>query len=131
MGLAQFRTFVENLTSLTARDSSLSIALKNIEKISTDLSSNDNIQITLQNFRESSQQLKGIMADLSQLGPDLKESSANVKELTATVKSQPWRLIWPSTKKYPQDEQAAADAAPVRKPKPRPRATATAPPRTR
>ncbi len=51
MGLAQFRTFVENLTSLTARDSSLSLALKNIEKISTDLSSNDNIQITLQNFR--------------------------------------------------------------------------------
>jgi methyl-accepting chemotaxis protein len=131
MGLAQFRTFVENLTSLTARDSSLSIALKNIEKISTDLSSNDNIQITLQNFRESSDQLKGIMADLSQLGPDLKESSANVKDLTATVKSQPWRLIWPSTKKYPEETGAAETAPPPKKTKPRPRATATAPPRTR
>src|SRR4051812_19848875 len=133
MGLAQFRTFVENLTSLTARDSSLSIALKNIEKISTDLSSNDNIKITLQNFRESSDQLKGIMADLSQLGPDLKESSTNVKELTATVKTQPWRLIWPSTKKYPQDEQAVAEATapPKKTTRPRPRATPTAPPRTR
>jgi ABC-type transporter Mla subunit MlaD len=132
MGLAQFRTFVENLTNLTGRDSSLSIALKNIEKISTDLSSNDNIQITLQNFRESSDKLKGIMGDLERLGPDLKESGANVKELTETVKTQPWRLIWPSTKKYPQDEQAAAESTPVKKTtKPRPRASATPPPRTR
>ncbi|MEY2577728.1 MAG: phospholipid/cholesterol/gamma-HCH transport system substrate-binding protein [Verrucomicrobiota bacterium] len=132
MGLAQFRTFVENLTSLTATDSSLSVALKNIEKISTDLSSNDNIQITLQNFRESSDTLKGIMADLNRLGPDLKAAGTNVKELTETVKTQPWRLIWPSTKKYPQDEQAAAESTPVKKTaKPKPRATATPPPRTR
>jgi phospholipid/cholesterol/gamma-HCH transport system substrate-binding protein len=132
MGLAQFRTFVENLTSLTARDSSLSIALKNIEKISTDLTSNDNIQITLQNFRESSDKLKGIMADLEQLGPDLKVSGTNIKELTETVKTQPWRLVWPSTKKYPQD-QATAETTPVKKTttKPRPRPTATPPPRTR
>ena len=132
MGLAQFRTFVENLTSLTARDSSLSIALANIEKISTDLSSNDNIKITLQNFRESSDKLKGVMDDLNQLGPDLKASGTNVKELTETVKTQPWRLIWPSTKKYPQNEQAAAEATPVKKTtKPRPRTTTTPPPRTR
>jgi phospholipid/cholesterol/gamma-HCH transport system substrate-binding protein len=132
MGLAQFRTFVENLTNLTGRDSSLSLALKNVEKISTDLSSNDNIQITLQNFRESSDKLKGILADLSQLGPDLKTSGQNVKELTETVKSQPWRLIWPSTKKYPQDEQPAAEAAPARKPAKTQRRPAPTPPsRTR
>jgi ABC-type transporter Mla subunit MlaD len=132
MGLAQFRTFVENLTSLTARDSSLSIALKNIEKISTDLSNNDNIKITLQNFRESSDKLNGIMADLNQLGPDLKVSGTNIRELTETVKTQPWRLIWPSTKKYSPEEQAAAEATPVKKTtKPRPRATVTPPPKTR
>src|SRR3954471_5197293 len=132
MGLAQFRTFVENLTSLTARDSSLSIALKNIEKISTDLSSNDNIKITLQNFRESSDKLKGVMDDVSNLGPELKASGANIKELTETVKTQPWRLIWPSTKKYPQEEQTSAPPTPIKKTtKPRSRATATPPPRTR
>src|SRR5205807_1055916 len=102
MALAQMRTFAENLTSMTARDSSISIAFKNIEKISTDLSSNDNIQITLQNFRESSDKLKSLLGELGRLGPDLQESSQNVKELTATVKTQPWRLIWPSTKKYPE-----------------------------
>ncbi|HVF71853.1 MAG TPA: MlaD family protein [Chthoniobacterales bacterium] len=121
MALAQMRTFAENLTAMTGRDSSLSVALKNIEKISTDLSSNDNIKITLQNFRESSEQLKGIMADVSNLGPDLKAAGTNVKELTETVKTQPWRLIWPSTKKYPQDE--AAENAPVKK-RPQRRTTA-------
>ena len=130
MGLAQFRTFVENLTSLTARDSSLSIALANIEKISTDLSNNDNIKITLQNFRESSDKLKSTLDDLSQLGPDLKASGTNIKELTETVKTQPWRLIWPSTKKYPQDEAAAAEA-PVKKKTQRRSVAPTPPPRTR
>jgi len=126
MALAQMRTFAENLTAMTGRDSSIALALKNVEKISTDLSSNDNIKITLENFRESSDKLKGIMADLSQLGPDLKESGQNVKELTATVKTQPWRLIWPSTKKTaPAEEQAAAETArkptrPVRKSAPSP-----------
>jgi ABC-type transporter Mla subunit MlaD len=131
MGLAQFRTFVENLTSLTSRDSSLSVALKNVEKISTDLSSNDNIQITLQNFRDSSDKLKGILNDLNQLGPDLKASGTNIKELTETVKTQPWRLVWPSTKKYPQDEAAVQPTPAKKTTKPKPRPTATPPPRTR
>ncbi|HMG05130.1 MAG TPA: hypothetical protein VK581_06680, partial [Chthoniobacterales bacterium] len=93
------------------------------------LSSNDNIQITLQNFRESSDKLRAILADLSQLGPDLKESGENVKELTATVKSQPWRLIWPSTKK---DPNPPADTITVKKtPKAPRRPTPSPPPRTR
>lgn len=133
MGLAQFRTFVENLTNLTSRDSSLSIALKNIEKISTDLSSNDNIKITLQNFRDSSEKLKSTLDNFSELGPDLKASGQNIKELTETVKTQPWRLIWPSTKKYPTSEQSAPETTPTKKTtKPR-RTTSspTPPPRTR
>ncbi|HEV2842230.1 MAG TPA: hypothetical protein VGW39_12970 [Chthoniobacterales bacterium] len=129
MALAQMRTFAENLTNMTARDSSISVAFKNIEKISTDLSSNDNIQMTLQNFRESSDKLKSILSDLSRLGPDLQESSQNVKELTATVKSQPWRLIWPSTKK---PEEPPAETITVKKsPKPKRRPAPTPPPRTR
>jgi hypothetical protein len=132
MALAQMRTFAENLTSMTARDSSISIAFKNIEKISTDLSSNDNIQMTLQNFRESSARLKSIIGDLSQLGPDLKESGQNVKELTATVKTQPWRLIWPSTKKYPEENPNAPDTITVKKStKAQRRPSPSPPPRTR
>ena len=115
MAIAQMRTFAENLTSMTARDSSISIAFKNIEKISTDLTSNDNIQLTLQNFRESSDKLKSILGELSRLGPDLKESSQNVKELTATVKTQPWRLIWPSTVKSPEESKKPQAPSQVKK----------------
>ena len=131
MALAQFRTLGENLTSLTARDSSISLALKNVEKISNDLTSNDNITVTLQNFRESSEKLKSIIGDLGQLGPDLKESGQNVKELTATVKSQPWRLVWPSTKKYPEDQRTAPDTITVKKTTKVRRASPTPEPRTR
>jgi ABC-type transporter Mla subunit MlaD len=132
MALAQMRTFAENLTNMTASDSSISVALKNIEKISTDLSSNDNIQVTLQNFRESSEKLRSTIADLSQLGPDLKQSSQNVKELTATVKTQPWRLIWPSTIKNSESQSPPGDTITVKKsPKSQRRTSPTPPPRTR
>jgi ABC-type transporter Mla subunit MlaD len=132
MALGQMRTFAENLTNMTARDSSISIALKNIEKISTDLSSKDNIQVTLQNFRESSEKLRSTIADLSQLGPDLKQSSQNVKELTATVKTQPWRLIWPSTVKNPESQNPPANTTTVKKSSKSQRHTSpTPPPRTR
>ncbi len=119
MTLVQMRTFAENLTNMTASNSPLQLALKNVETISTnvrksaaDLTSNDNISVTLQNFRDSSNKLKSLMNDLA---PDLKATGSNVKDLTETVKTQPWRLVWPSTKKYPEDEAAASDTITVRK----------------
>jgi ABC-type transporter Mla subunit MlaD len=96
--LAQFKTFGEHLVQLTAPDGPLTESLNNIEKISGDLAKNDNIKVTLQNFRDSSERLKSVMSDLA---PQLKESAHNITEFTDTVKTQPWRLIWPSTKKSP------------------------------
>ena len=136
MALAQMRTFAENLTTMTAADSPLQLALKNVEtisgnlnKISTDVTANDNIGVTLQNFRRSSEQLKSA---ISSLGPDLTETGENVRDLTDTVKRQPWRLVWPTTKKYPEDEQRqqrATDTITVRKATKGERAAATPPPR--
>lgn len=119
MALAQMRTFAENLTNMTAATSPLQLALKNVEtvsnnlgKITSDLTSNDNITVTLQNFRDSSEKLKSAM---NELAPDLKATGENVKDLTQTVKTQPWRLVWPSTKKYPDEAAPAADTITVRK----------------
>jgi ABC-type transporter Mla subunit MlaD len=118
MALAQMRTFAENLTTMTSSDSPLQLALKNVERVSnnlgqitTELSANDNLTVTLQNFRDSSEKLKSAMNGLA---PDLADTGQNVKELTDTVKRQPWRLVWPSTKEYPGD-RPAGDAIPVRK----------------
>ena len=111
--LTQFKTFGEHLVALTAPDGSLSTSLANIEKISHDLSANNNIAVTLQNFRDSSEKLKSVMTDL---GPQLRESGKNLTDFTNTVKSQPWRLIYPTTKKYPSAAPTpAGDTITVRK----------------
>jgi ABC-type transporter Mla subunit MlaD len=114
MAIAQFRTFAENLTNLTARDSSLSLSLKNVEQISNQLTANDNLKVTLENFRSASEELKSTLDDI---GPELKSSGKNIEDLTATLRSQPWRLIIPSTKKYPGDQEKppATETITVRK----------------
>src|SRR6266478_617077 len=93
LALGQFKTFGEHLSDLTAPDSALSHSLTNIEKISTSLTENDNIEVTLRNLRNSSEKLKVATTELEPAGQ-------NIKEFSETIKTQPWRLIWPSTKKY-------------------------------
>jgi ABC-type transporter Mla subunit MlaD len=104
LALGEFKTFGEHLVDLSAPDSALSHSLTNIEKISTSLSENDNIEITLQNVRTSSEKLKATVADLGPAGE-------NIKQFSETIKTQPWRLIWPTTKKYPEEERQTASAA--------------------
>jgi ABC-type transporter Mla subunit MlaD len=123
LALAQFKTFGEHLSDLTAPDSALTHSLANIEKISTSLTDNDNIEVTLRNLRTSSENLKTAVADLGPAGE-------NIKQFSQTVKTQPWRLIWPTTVKYPEASPTPAVAREgtitVRKTaraKPRPRAT--------
>jgi ABC-type transporter Mla subunit MlaD len=103
LALGQFKTFGTHLVDLTAPDSALSQSLIEIEKISTSLSENNNLEVTLQNLRTSSEKLKITVTDLGPVGE-------NLKEFSETIKTQPWRLIWPSTKKYPEDQQQAATA---------------------
>ena len=105
LALTQFRTFGEQLNQLTAPDGSLSVSLSNIQRITDDLQKNDNIKITLQDLRASSEKLK---ATMNSLGPSLEQSGRNIEDATATLRSQPWRLVWPSTKKYPTTEQRSA-----------------------
>ncbi|HEX4666196.1 MAG TPA: MlaD family protein [Chthoniobacterales bacterium] len=109
LALGEFKTFTEHLNELTAPEGSLSKSLAHIEDLSNQLTKNDNITVTLANFRDASAKLD---AALESLNPDLKATIGNAKDFTATVRSQPWRLIWPSTKKYPQDE---ATPIPVRR----------------
>jgi ABC-type transporter Mla subunit MlaD len=122
LALTQFRTFGEHLSDLTAPESALSHSLTNIEKISTSLTENDNIEVTLRNLRQSSEKLKVATTELEPAGE-------NIKQFSETIKTQPWRLIWPSTKKYaeaspsPSPGQGTITLRKTAKAKPRPRAT--------
>ncbi len=122
LALTQFKTFGEHLSDLTAPDSALSHSLTNIEKISTSLTENDNIEVTLRNLRTSSERLKIATNELQPAGE-------NIKQFSETIKTQPWRLIWPTTKKYPEASPTPAIAREVTnavrktaKTNPRPRA---------
>jgi ABC-type transporter Mla subunit MlaD len=125
LALTQFKTFGEHLSDLTAPDSALTHSLANIEKISTSLTDNDNIEVTLRNLRSSSEKLKLAVTDLEPAGE-------NINQFSETIKTQPWRLIWPTTKKYPEASPAPAiaregtiTARKTARTKPRPRATPT------
>ena len=109
LALDQFKTFTEHLNEITAPDSDLSKSLAHVEDLSNQLTKNDNIAVTLANFRQSSEELKSA---LDRISPDLEATLSNTKDFTATLRTQPWRLIWPNTKKYPEEE---ATPVPVRR----------------
>jgi phospholipid/cholesterol/gamma-HCH transport system substrate-binding protein len=120
LALVQFRTLGENLNQLTGPSSPLSTSLGNLQKVTEDLTKNDNIDVTLQNFRASSEKLK---STLNSVGPSLEQTGRNVADATATLRSQPWRLIWPSTKTYPGDNAQTAPEQPRTRTAKRARAT--------
>jgi len=101
--LTQVKSFGEHMSDLTAPDSALSHSLNNIEKISNSLAENNNLQVTLQNFRDASDKLKITMRDLEPVGK-------NISEFSETIKSQPWRLVYPTTKKYPEKSPTPSEA---------------------
>jgi phospholipid/cholesterol/gamma-HCH transport system substrate-binding protein len=98
----ELRASLQNLQNLTAPDGSLARTLKNTEEFTTELNESRDIQVTLQNFREASEDLK---ESISVMGEDFTALGRNLKQGSDTLKRQPWRLIWPTTKKYPEEEE--------------------------
>src|SRR2546423_237443 len=117
--LSQIKLFGEHIADMTAPDSALSNSINNIEKISNSLAENNNIEITLQNLRSSSDRLKQTVNDLGPTGQ-------NIREFSETIKAQPWRLIWPSTKKSgPEKSPAPSEATITVRKSAKPKASAT------
>lgn len=86
---------------LIGPESNLAKALANIQKITDEVGKTDDIAATLRNFRQSSEKLNSA---IGQLKDQFTAVGGNLQDASETVKKQPWRLVWPSTKKYPQDE---------------------------
>jgi len=116
--LSQVKLFGEHIADMTAPDSALSNSLNNVEKISRSLTENNNLEVTLQNLRVSSEKLKTTVSDLGPTGQ-------NIKEFSETIKSQPWRLIYPTTKKYPEKSPTPSEATITVRKTAKPKATAT------
>jgi ABC-type transporter Mla subunit MlaD len=97
---------------LIAPDGNLSQAIANVEKFTAQLSNSNDVPVILKNFRAASERLTATIAELR---GDLSTVSGNLEQATDTVKRQPWRLIWPSTKKYPEEAPPKPKPTPVPK----------------
>ena len=102
---------LDHLAQITGPGSDLAKTLANTEKFTAKLSSNKDIELTLRNFRNASENLD---RQLGQLGRKFSNIATNLEQASDTVKSQPWRLIWPSTKKYEADGRASPPPKPLK-----------------
>jgi phospholipid/cholesterol/gamma-HCH transport system ATP-binding protein len=93
-----------HVEQLTGPEGDLSKTLRNAQKFTNNLANNKDIDSTLANFRRASENLN---TTVSGLGTQFKAVGANLEQASDTVKRQPWRLIWPSTKKYDEAGRAA------------------------
>jgi len=113
--LAAAKSAVANLDKLTGPSSSLDQTLKNAEKITSELAGSKDIGATLHNLRGASEKLNVTVTDL---GGQFSQVGKNLTEASDTVKRQPWRLIWPSTKKYNEDGRLAPPQPRLKAPTP-------------
>jgi phospholipid/cholesterol/gamma-HCH transport system substrate-binding protein len=113
--VTQFRKFGDNLVQISAKDSPLQRSLNNVEmltgsdghlnqalanvdRLTNQVLADNRIPKTLANLQNTSENLNSAV---SGLGPKVEIITTNLEQATDTVKRQPWRLVWPTTKKYP------------------------------
>jgi ABC-type transporter Mla subunit MlaD len=115
--LKSFGAVGENLKTITAKgggiDSTLVSAhevLNNVKDVTVQLQKDNNLEKSLGNFKAASAKLKTILDSLDKtmgtLLPRLNVIVSDLGELTGKLKQQPWRVIWPSTIKYPEGQEA-------------------------
>ncbi len=136
--MAGVRRVAENLSHLTAEGGSLNqtfanareltrklsddagplmSALVEVKKLTEQINRKGSVERVLENLRAVSSRLDRTIAGLD---PQLRQILGNATQLTDTLKRQPWRVIWPTTKKYPEEAAPSAPASPApARPKPR------------
>jgi len=107
---------LDQVATLTGPQGDLAKTFANAEKFTSNLADNKDIATSLRNFREVSENLDRTMV---QLGRQFTNIGSNLEQGTDTLKKQPWRLIWPTTKKY-EDEPKATPAPKKKTPRQKP-----------
>ena len=110
---------LDHLSAITGPESALARTLQNTEKFTASLTNTRDVEVTLRNFRTASENLNRTVISV---GAQFSAIGENLEQATDTVKRQPWRLVWPSTKKYdepPAPPMPVRRAIPVKKTTPR------------
>jgi phospholipid/cholesterol/gamma-HCH transport system substrate-binding protein len=92
-----------NIEVLTGSNGHIYHALTNVDDLTEQLMSQNRVEKTLTNLQSATE---GLDTMVNSLGPRVEIITANLQDATDTLKRQPWRLVWPSTKKYPSPSPA-------------------------
>jgi len=140
--LYQIRDLADNLSDITAKDGALTTTLEkfgafaqqlsdkegalqqtlaNLQDFTDQLNRGEKVSVTLDRIGEAAGRLDSTLAEveglIGRISPELRQTLKNTEQMTNTLKRQPWRLIWPSTKKYPPDDAEIRRAIPVEAPR--------------
>ena len=96
----KFDIALGHIADITAPGSDLTKAMSHAEQFTGNLSGNKDIELALRNIRRVSENMD---REIKRLGEQFSTVGKNLGDASDTVKRQPWRLIWPSTKKYEDD----------------------------
>src|SRR5882724_9528382 len=89
----------QNLNRLTDENSELTLALTQFKTFGQHLS----------DLTAPDSALKHSLTNIEKITTtELQPAGENIKQFSETIKTQPWRLIWPSTKKYAEASPTAA-----------------------
>jgi ABC-type transporter Mla subunit MlaD len=110
--LENFRSVGGNLKTLTEKGGAVDISLngfqttlQGVQQVTAQIGKDNNLEKTLVNLNSASERLKSLLIQLqgtlNSALPHLDIIFSDLSELTGKLKSQPWRIVWPSTIKYP------------------------------
>jgi ABC-type transporter Mla subunit MlaD len=118
------RLTLDNLQGFTCKGGPLDSTLCNAERFTKSIANNPDIGVSLRNFRRASENVRTASSDVRSITGGLKcgmsgmtqgsisKTVRNAEQFTDTIKREPWRLIWPSKKKYPEENKAACSPTP-------------------
>jgi ABC-type transporter Mla subunit MlaD len=112
--LDSFQVVGRNLQQLTAKGGTVDetlvgvqTTLKDVQGLVGQVEKDDHLGKAMTNLDSASGRLKSILSqfqgELDVFFPKVNIFAADMTELSGKVKEQPWRLIWPSTIKYQQE----------------------------
>jgi ABC-type transporter Mla subunit MlaD len=118
--LKNFQIVGENLKGVTEKGGAIDAALlkfddvlSNVKDVTVQLEKDSNLEKTLANFKASSARLKTILDSLDKtmdsVLPRLDLIVQDLNQLTDKLKQQPWRVVWPTTIKYPEGQQGGEE----------------------
>jgi ABC-type transporter Mla subunit MlaD len=88
---------IQNVEQLTEPDSDMALTLKNVKQLT---GPDSQLALTIKNA-------KTFMDTLND--SHISQTLENTEQLTDTLKREPWRLVWPSTKTYPGDKKTTPE----------------------